>query len=36
MVTKRSVYVLQSEVEETRYYTGLTSNVAARLAAHND
>jgi predicted GIY-YIG superfamily endonuclease len=35
MEAKRSVYVLQSQVDATRYYTGLTSNVAARLAAHN-
>ncbi|HEV8346847.1 MAG TPA: GIY-YIG nuclease family protein [Vicinamibacterales bacterium] len=35
MDAKRSVYVLQSAVDATRYYTGLTSNVAARLAAHN-
>ena len=32
---KKSVYVIQSETDATRYYTGLTSNVAARLAAHN-
>ncbi|OLC44856.1 MAG: hypothetical protein AUH43_17510 [Acidobacteria bacterium 13_1_40CM_65_14] len=35
MDAKRSVYVLQSAVDATRYYTGLTSNVAARRAAHN-
>lgn len=29
------MYVLQSEIDETRYYTGVTSNVGARLAAHN-
>jgi putative endonuclease len=29
------VYVLRSIEAPTRYYTGLTSNVAARLAAHN-
>ena len=35
MDAKRSVYVIQSETDATRFYTGLTSNVAARLAAHN-
>ena len=35
MDAKRSVYILQSETHVTRYYTGLTSNVSARLAAHN-
>ena len=29
------VYVLQSGTQSHRFYTGLTSNVAARLAAHN-
>jgi predicted GIY-YIG superfamily endonuclease len=29
------VYVLKSTVDPTRYYTGLTSNLAARLDAHN-
>jgi len=32
---KRYVYVLQSETDGSCYYTGLTANVAARLAAHN-
>jgi len=32
---KRTVYILQSEIDATRYYTGVTSNLAARLAAHN-
>ncbi len=32
---KRIVYVLKSEADPTRYYTGLTSNMAARLDAHN-
>jgi len=32
---KRFVYVLRSGSTPTRYYTGLTSDVAARLAAHN-
>ena len=34
-VPKRFVYVLKTKNGPTRYYTGLTSNVAARLAAHN-
>ena len=29
------VYVLKSELNPTRYYTGLTSNLAGRLDAHN-
>lgn len=29
------VYVLRSEASPLRYYTGLTSNLAARLDAHN-
>ena len=29
------VYVLKSKADRTRYYTGLTSNLAARLDAHN-
>lgn len=29
------VYVLKSEGYPTRYYTGLTSNLAGRLDAHN-
>jgi len=32
---KRIVYVLRSETAPTRYYTGLTSDMAARLDAHN-
>jgi len=31
----RSVYILQSEANVNRYYTGPTSNIPARLAAHN-
>ncbi len=31
----RSVYILQSETDVSRYYTGLTSNISVRLAAHN-
>jgi putative endonuclease len=29
------VYVLKSDADPTRYYTGLRSNLAARLSAHN-
>jgi putative endonuclease len=32
---KRFVYVLKNQDAQPRYYTGLTSNVAARLAGHN-
>jgi putative endonuclease len=32
---KRIVYVLKSETDPVRYYTGLSSNLAARLDAHN-
>lgn len=32
---QRYVYVLLSTVHHGRYYTGLTSDVRARLAAHN-
>ena len=32
---KYIVYVLKSESEPRHYYTGLTSNLAARLEAHN-
>jgi putative endonuclease len=35
MVSARTVYVIESEVDATQYYIGLTSNFAARLAAHN-
>jgi len=31
----RFVYILQSERVPTRYYSGLTSTVDARIAAHN-
>jgi putative endonuclease len=31
----RFVYVLRSIRDRDRYYTGVTSNVRARLAAHN-
>jgi putative endonuclease len=32
---KRIVYVLKSDLNPSRYYTGLTSDIAARLDAHN-
>lgn len=32
---KRFVYVLKSQSAPARYYTGLTSDVPARLMAHN-
>lgn len=32
---KYVVYILQSERVPTRYYSGLTSNVDDRIAAHN-
>ena len=35
MAPKRIVYVLKSASDPRRYYTGLTSNVSARLDAHN-
>jgi predicted GIY-YIG superfamily endonuclease len=34
-LSKRIVYVLKSEGDPKRYYTGLTSDIAARLEAHN-
>ena len=34
-MAKRIVYVLKSETDPTRYYTGLTSSLSARLDAHN-
>jgi putative endonuclease len=34
-LAKRFVYILKNQNQPSRYYTGLTSNVAARLAAHN-
>jgi putative endonuclease len=33
--TKCIVYVLKSAGDPRRYYTGLTSNLSARLDAHN-
>jgi putative endonuclease len=32
---KRFVYVIRNRSTRRRYYTGLTSDVPARLAAHN-
>ena len=32
---KKCVYVLKNECESPAYYVGLTSNIAARLSAHN-
>ena len=34
-LAKRFVYVLRNQNDPPRYYTGLTSNVPARLEAHN-
>ena len=34
-VTKRFVYGLRSMADQTRYYTGVTSNVSARIEWHN-
>lgn len=34
-VSKRYVYVLKNSDSPPRYYTGLTSNLARRLAEHN-
>jgi putative endonuclease len=33
---QRFVYIIQSQTDKRRYYTGLTSNVRLRLADHND
>jgi putative endonuclease len=33
---KRFVYILNSASTPTRHYTGITSNVRARLTAHNE
>ncbi len=32
----RFVYVIQSVVDRERHYVGLTSDVAARITAHNE
>ena len=34
-VTKRFVYGLRSMTDQTRFYTGVTSNVSARIEWHN-
>ena len=34
-MSKRTVYVLRSEVDLNRYYVGLTSDVGQRLNWHN-
>ena len=34
-VTKRFVYGLRSMTDQTRFYTGVTSNVTARIEWHN-
>jgi predicted GIY-YIG superfamily endonuclease len=34
--TKRFVYILKNDDSPPGYYTGVTSDVPARLAAHND
>jgi putative endonuclease len=33
---KRFVYILRSDSDPARHYTGITSNVPARLEWHND
>lgn len=33
---KRFVYILKSDTQPARYYTGVTSDVAARLLSHNE
>jgi putative endonuclease len=35
MSPKTIVYILKSEAAPNRYYTGLTSNLAERVDAHN-
>jgi predicted GIY-YIG superfamily endonuclease len=35
VLPKQIVYILQSQAQPGRYYTGVTSNISARLAAHN-
>lgn len=35
MANSRFVYILKNEEEPPKYYTGLTSNIEARLAFHN-
>jgi predicted GIY-YIG superfamily endonuclease len=33
--SRRFVYIIRSCIDPRRYYTGVTSDVAARLTAHN-
>lgn len=35
-MSKRFVYILKNEAVPANYYTGLSSNVRARVASHND
>jgi predicted GIY-YIG superfamily endonuclease len=35
MEETRFVYVLRSDVDRRRYYSGMTSDVTRRLAVHN-
>ena len=35
MAEKRIVYIIQSEARPTRFYAGITSDLAARLDWHN-
>jgi predicted GIY-YIG superfamily endonuclease len=35
MTTSRCVYILRSTPHPTRYYSGLTANIADRLSVHN-
>jgi putative endonuclease len=36
MDAERTVYILQSTSEPTRFYTGLTTDLVSRLQAHNE
>jgi putative endonuclease len=33
---RRFVYILKNDAQPPRYYTGMTSDIRARLLAHND
>ena len=35
VLAKRFVYILKNDWQPARYYTGVTSQVAARVRAHN-
>jgi predicted GIY-YIG superfamily endonuclease len=35
MPTKTIVYILKNDAEPSTYYTGVTSNLVARVGAHN-